>query len=67
MTIPEEFTNRVANLSGDTARMLESIILPALEEEGYVTEVDLCQQFIEKHRKLAYDCAVITQNIEPRE
>jgi hypothetical protein len=67
MTIPDDFTNRVANLSGDTVRMLEHI-MPLLEDEGFVGAVDMCQQFIEKHTKLAYDCAVITQNIEmPKE
>lgn len=66
MTLPEDFTNRVANLSGDTVRMLEHI-LRLLEDEGFVGEVDMCERFIEKHKKLAYDCAVITQNIEPKD
>lgn len=63
MTLPEDFTNRVANLSGDTVRMLEHI-MRLLEDEGFVGEVDMCERFIEKHTKLAYDCATITQNIE---
>lgn len=63
MTVTDEFTNRVANLSGETIRMLEHI-LRLLETEGFVAEVAMCQTFIDKHKKLAYDCAVVTQNIE---
>ena len=67
MSPTDEFTNRVANLCGDTVRMLEHIA-KLLEDEGFVAEVDMCERFIEKHKKLAYDCAVITQNIElPKE
>lgn len=63
MSVTEEFTNRVANLSGDTVRMLKHIV-KTLEDEGFVTEVAMCATFIDKHRKLAYDCAVVTQAIK---
>lgn len=62
MPVSDAFTNRVANLSGDTVRMLEHI-LKTLENEGFVGQVAMCQVFIDKHRKLAYDCAVVTQTI----
>jgi len=63
MSPTDEFTNRVANLSGETIRALDHI-MKLLEEEGFVAEIAICQTFIDKHKKLAYDCAVVTQNIE---
>ena len=63
MPVTDAFTNRVANLSGETIRLLEHIAR-LLEAEGFVAEVAMCESFIEKHKKLAYDCAVVTQNIE---
>jgi len=63
VTTTDEFTNRVANLCGDTVRFLEHLA-KVLEDEGFDPQAELCETFIQKHKKLAYDCAVVTQNIE---
>ena len=63
MVVTDAFTDRVANLSGETIRLLEHIA-KLLDEEGFVAEVAMCETFLEKHKKLSYDCAVVTQKIE---
>lgn len=59
----DRFLERVAQVSGDTARALKEIS-KLLEEMGLEAQAKLCERIAEEHRQIVYDCLVDTQPIE---
>lgn len=59
----DRFIERVANLAGRTARVLEKVS-EELEEAGLITQPSLLRVIAKANRDLAHDCLTKTQPIE---
>lgn len=59
----DRFIDRVANLAGDTTRVLKQTA-DALEQSGLVTQANILRRVAALHEQIALDCLIETQPIE---
>ena len=61
----DKFIDRIAELAGRTARVLDSLAV-SVEEVGLAPYADTMRRVANEHRKVALDCLVETQPISTR-
>lgn len=66
-SVTDRFIDRVAELAGRTARVLEQLAKTIEDgDAGFEAQVDQLRRVAEEHRKVALDCLVETQPIALR-